>query len=275
MVGGPSTAGPARPILRVVSGLASGEGVIYHVRDSLEGKEPVKEKGRVVEYQDVIVDHGVTDKRLMVVETEFARPLQVMKREGTTLSAILRQAWDGGHLRSLTKSFPYQASGAHISTVGHVTSEELHRLLTSADLSNGFANRFLWIACRRTKRLPFGGNPPAELIAHFQNRLREAVEAAKRTEYVGWSRDARAIWAEQYPALTAPAPRSAGKRNQSRRGSRRSGWPCRPPWSINEASLSPSTSWPLWRSSHTPSVRPPTSWAIGLATERKRQSWDS
>src|SRR5262249_13551457 len=38
---------------RVASGLSSGEGVIYHVRDPREDREAIKERGRVVSYQDV------------------------------------------------------------------------------------------------------------------------------------------------------------------------------------------------------------------------------
>src|SRR5206468_5277991 len=112
---------------RIVSGMSTGEGIIFHVRDALEGKEAVKDKGKIVSYQDVIIDHGVADKRLMVLETEFGRPLQAMRREASTLSAVIRQGWDGDHLRTLTKSFPHQATGAHLSIIGHVTSEELVR----------------------------------------------------------------------------------------------------------------------------------------------------
>ncbi|MBI4512277.1 MAG: hypothetical protein HY698_21770 [Deltaproteobacteria bacterium] len=49
----------------------------------------------------VVVDPGVDDKRLLVIETEFARVLQVHTREGNTLSDIIRQAWDVLPLRRL------------------------------------------------------------------------------------------------------------------------------------------------------------------------------
>lgn len=47
---------------RIKSGLSSGEGLIYNVRDPVWEKESIKEKGRVVDYQDVIVDAGESDK---------------------------------------------------------------------------------------------------------------------------------------------------------------------------------------------------------------------
>jgi hypothetical protein len=62
------------------------------------GREEVKDKGRVTGYQDVEVDPGVSDKRLLVYEPEFALVLKQMERQGNTLSAILRQAWESGNL---------------------------------------------------------------------------------------------------------------------------------------------------------------------------------
>ncbi len=196
---------------RLGPGLSSGEGLIFHVRDEVSAKEALKDKGgRVTEYQDVIIDHGVKDKRLMVVENEFARALQAMQREGSTLNSIVRQAFDGGLLRSLTKGFPYQATGAHISIIGHITATELHKLLASTDLANGFTNRFLWIACRRSRLLPFGGHPEENMIIKFQNRLDDAVDFAKSIEYVGWTKPAMKLWEENYEALTTPRPGALG-----------------------------------------------------------------
>jgi hypothetical protein len=50
---------------RLLSGLSSGEGLIWSVRDQLKKQQPVKENGRVVEYQTVVEDPGVSDKRLL------------------------------------------------------------------------------------------------------------------------------------------------------------------------------------------------------------------
>ena len=58
--------------------------------------------------EDVPVDAGVADKRLTILESEFARTLRVMSRESNTLSAIIRQAWDTGDLRALSKNSPGQ-----------------------------------------------------------------------------------------------------------------------------------------------------------------------
>jgi hypothetical protein len=52
------------------------------------------------------VDPGITDKRLMVIEPEFASALAVADRPGNTLSPLLRKAWDGAKLNTLTKNSP-------------------------------------------------------------------------------------------------------------------------------------------------------------------------
>jgi len=107
----------------ILSGLSSGEGLIWCVRDAVPQRQPVREDGRVIEYQEVITDQGVSDKRLLVIEEEFGRVLQVMNREGNVLSAVIRQAWDSGNLRVMSKTSPAKATNAHISIIGHITDK--------------------------------------------------------------------------------------------------------------------------------------------------------
>jgi hypothetical protein len=139
------------------SGLSSGEGLIWAVRDPIEKQQPIKEHGRVVEYQTVVEDPGISDKRLHVIEAEFASTLRVLDREGNTLSALLRQAWDGHDLRVLTKNSPATATAPHISTVVNITRDEVCRYLGRTEAGNGFGNRFLWVCVRRSQVLPDGG----------------------------------------------------------------------------------------------------------------------
>jgi hypothetical protein len=56
----------------VMPGLASGEGLIWAVRDPITVRSPIKQKGRTIDYEDNESDPGVADKRLLVVETEFS-----------------------------------------------------------------------------------------------------------------------------------------------------------------------------------------------------------
>jgi hypothetical protein len=171
------------------------------VRDPIEEHQPVREKGRVVDYQDVITDPGVKDKRLLVVESEFGSTLRVLEREGNTLSAQIRQAWDSGNLRILTKTKAARATDAHVSILGHVTREELLKYLNETEQANGFANRILWAAVRRSKLLPDGGEIHRLNLSDITRRLREAAQFARSVGEVRLSYAARDIWHAVYARL--------------------------------------------------------------------------
>src|SRR5262249_20319862 len=146
----------------VASGLSSGEGLIWGVRDPISKRKTVCGKTMTV-----LEDGGVDDKRLLVSESEFSSALRVMSRDGNTLSPVIREAWDTGDLSILTKNSPAKATGAHISILGHITKEELLRNLSTTEMSNGFANRILWVCSKRSKQLPEGGNFRAEKHAYL------------------------------------------------------------------------------------------------------------
>jgi hypothetical protein len=188
----------------VVSGLTSGEGVIWAVRDPIEKREPIKERGRVVGYQMVVTDEGVADKRLMVVESEFAQVLKVMQREGNSLSVVLRCAWDSGDLKTLTKNNPARATGAHVSIAAHITKQELTKHLKDVDLFNGFSNRFLWLCVRRARLLPDGGRGLD--LSPLGTRLNYALATARNLGEMKRSEQARCLWHSVYPELTAERP---------------------------------------------------------------------
>lgn len=190
----------------ITAGLSSGEGLIWQVRDPIEKLENVKEGGRVIAQERVVVDEGVADKRLMLVEGELALVFKVLGREGNTLSAIIRNAWDSGNLRSLTKNSPARATGAHISLVGHITRDELLRYLSDTEAANGFGNRFLWVCVRRSKVLPEGGWLSWEDLVTLADRLREALTFARGVGEMRRNEEARAIWRAVYPTLSEGRP---------------------------------------------------------------------
>jgi hypothetical protein len=178
---------------RHVSGLSSGEGLIWSVRDAIPAE--VHGKGG---------DAGVGDKRLLVVEEELGGVLANMARQGNTLSAVTRSAWDTGELRALTKNTPARSTGAHVSVIGHVVREELVRNLSATEQANGFANRFLWVSARRSKCLPFGGTVDEGEVATIARDLAAAVDGCRRMgeKTLTWSRAARELWIEVYPELS-------------------------------------------------------------------------
>ena len=157
---------------RIKSGLSSGEGLINEVRDPVQ-KWNAKEK------QLETVDPGVTDKRLMVVEAEFAGALAACERHGNTLSPIDPARMGRRQARDADQDSPLSATGAHISMIGHITEDELRARITRTDMANGFANRFLFALIRRSKELPFGGELTDSEILHLGERLKEAVETGQ------------------------------------------------------------------------------------------------
>jgi hypothetical protein len=193
----------------IVNGLSSGEGLLWAVRDPISKVESVKDGGKVTgEHQTVLLDPGVDDKRLIAIESEFASVLKVMGRDSNTLSALMRQAWDNGTLRTLTKNNPVKASEAHISIIGHITKNELLRYLTDTEMGNGFANRFLWVCTKRAQVLPEGGGRPeyGELVP----RLRETIERAREIGEIARDAEAKTMWAGIYEGLSEGKPGLSG-----------------------------------------------------------------
>jgi hypothetical protein len=183
---------------RVVSGLSSGEGLTAQVRDPRFAPDDDGEM--------VLVDPGVKDKRLLVVETEFAGALKVLSREGNTLSAKVRDAWDGKALQTMVKNSPLLATNTHIAIIGHVTKVELVRYLAATEAGNGFANRFLWVCVQRSKELPDGGSLKPEDLLSSISLFRTAVEFARKVTAMPRSPAAATLWREVYSALSRGAP---------------------------------------------------------------------
>jgi len=182
---------------RVLSGLSSGEGLIWQVRDLIS--KTSTEDG---ETKTEIVDEGVADKRLLVIEAEFGSILRNLDRTGNTLSGTVREAWDRGNIQSLTKNSPARATGAHISIIGHVTRDEFLRYLGTTETVNGFANRFLFVCARRSKLLPEGGSFDEGALTVLFDELRIAVEFASRTNKLVRNEEARHVWIEVYGELS-------------------------------------------------------------------------
>lgn len=150
------------------------------------------------------------DKRLLVLEAEFASVLKMVARDGNTLSPLVRCAWDGKPLQALTKNSPARATGAHIAIVSHITAHELVRLLNATEAANGFLNRFLLFMVRRSKLLPEGGRIDEVDWEPLLTRLRAAIDAARQAGRVGFDEPARRRWWELYPTLTEPQDGLAG-----------------------------------------------------------------
>jgi len=200
-------------VTRIMSGLSSGEGLIWVVRNPIIKKEAIRDQKTrkfTGEYEEVEFDQGVSDKRLLVVEPEFASVLRLLNREGNILSTVMRQAWDGDDLRTLVKNSPAVATGAHISVIGHITQDELRRHLTESDAASGFGNRFLWLLVRRSKSLPRGGKIHEVDFGPIIKELQASIAFARSMGEIDFDADADGIWREVYPQLSEGKPGLVG-----------------------------------------------------------------
>lgn len=177
---------------RVKSGLSSGEGLIYQVRDA-NGEDP-----------------GEPDKRLLLIEPEFASTLKAMERQGNTLSPKIRDAWDHGNLSPLTKIERTTATNAHICIIGHITPYELQRSLTATERANGFANRFLFAFVRRAQYLPSGQGAPLSILEPYIRRFQHVLESSRLRERLVRDDQAEELWAAMYRGIEAEHPGMTG-----------------------------------------------------------------
>lgn len=179
------------------SGLSTGEGLIHLVRDPAEPTE--EDLARERDGKPAKRDMGAEDKRVLVVESEFARVLAASKREASTLSAVLREAWDGTPLAITTRANPLRATGHHIVVVGSITPTELRTRLADVEVSNGLVNRFLMLRVTRSKLDPSGERAPDHLLAELGNDLRRRLSAC-RSAAPRWRRTEAAdqLWRALY-----------------------------------------------------------------------------
>ena len=172
---------------RIQGGLSSGEGLIHAIRDP------------------TATDLGVEDKRLCVVETEFAGVLKVMERKGSTVSELIRQAWDGQGLNILSKNNPAHCTSPHVSLIAHSTPSDL-KFLGATDVTNGFLNRFLVCYATRSKVLPEGGRMSDEKFQSLTAGISSAIAFAKRAGVIQRDQAARELWDQVYVDLTSSHP---------------------------------------------------------------------
>jgi len=122
---------------------------------------------------------AIEDKRLWVVESEFANVLHQGRREGNTLSAALRDCWDGVSLKPATKSNRLYASHPHLCLSGAISPSELKELMRAREMTNGFANRFLMVWAERERIVPFPKTTSQETIDELAIRIVAILEFVK------------------------------------------------------------------------------------------------
>jgi hypothetical protein len=169
--------------LHVIRGLASGEGLVQKMQDRS---------------QKMIIE----DRRFLCLLPEFGSLLEVMTRQGNTLSYCLRQAWDGDPLHVTTRKNSLEMRDFQLSIIGHITPDELLNGLSHISYMNGFANRFLFLRVTRSQYLPEGGQPVD--YSDIARRLRQIVANAKGRGVLHRTEEAKELWARHYERLSTP-----------------------------------------------------------------------
>ena len=145
-------------------GLSSKEGLAMLIHDGFTiGKEKVE---------------GNKDKRLWVQEDEMSNTLQQCRREGNTLSEGVRAVWDGRSIKPANKNSKVWTTNPHVGITGGITPRELHSLVQTKDLFNGFVNRFLIFWAERAWREPFPEPTPVHVATTLATRTAEVIRYA-------------------------------------------------------------------------------------------------
>jgi hypothetical protein len=168
----------------IVAGLGSGEGLVSYLKA-----------------HETLGEH-----RALVMESEFGRLLTVMAREGSTLSPVVRDAWDGVPMGRVLAREHAIVHGHHVGVVAHVTPVELRAKLSGTDAANGFGNRFIWLAVRRTRLVPFPVSPVEHVDPALFAAVGAAIAEAQAPGEVPWSPDARDAWEDLYVELSMRRP---------------------------------------------------------------------
>jgi hypothetical protein len=163
------------------------------------------------------VTAAIEDKRLLVVESEFANILHQSARNGNTLSTALRDTWDGVSIKPATKTSRVWASNPHVAVIADVTPTELLDLMRSRELSNGFANRFIFIWAEGDKVNPFPKPTPQPVVDALAHRIVEVLRFTGADRHVDrdvlrveLSHEAATLYARLYRGELRD--RSAGER---------------------------------------------------------------
>ncbi|MDT2010326.1 DUF3987 domain-containing protein [Rhodococcus opacus] len=171
----------ADPVLAseiITSGMSSGEGTVNLLKD------PDPDSGK---------PGGTHEKRLFIIEEEFASVIAKSNYQGSTLSATIRLLHSGGPIANL-KTERARASWTHVSILAHMTRKEFVSCYSAKDMSGGTYNRFVPVYVDREKVMT---RPPVmteKLITEQADILRLAINRARNVGLIDFSDAGGQYW---------------------------------------------------------------------------------
>ena len=166
-----------------VTGIGSGEGLVWHIRDP-------DDKG------------GTEDKRLLVYEEELGHIISISSRDGSILSGTIQKAWDGVALQSLTRN-PYRASWSHIAIIAAITPDEFRARIGNKDLAKGLWNRYLPLFVERRQLIACPEGMTPEELEEYSNKIRKGLVHASGLDNIPLSARARRLFEDElYPEFS-------------------------------------------------------------------------
>ncbi len=175
-------------------GLSTSEGIASELKDATQDKN-----GEIVE--------GVSDKRLCIIEEEFMEILVRCRSNNSTLSSTIRKLFDGGDLSPMTKHDRVQCTSPHVCINAHITAKEFLKELGSADIFNGFSNRFLTIHGIPKPVIPFPKPLDEESVSKIAEELADVISwcnSSKRVITLGPC--FRELWVKEVHRISELGP---------------------------------------------------------------------
>ena len=143
--------------------------------------------------------------RVVIANSEMSTTFAAQGRESSTLSGILRKAYDGDRLENFRsdKKKSIAADDYLLGFVGTITPGELQQVMPAMDWVNGAQNRFLWSIAFKDKTL--GRSPAQPDFTNWAGRVKalfelNTKEGAKPTA-IAYSESGRRVWDDWHASL--------------------------------------------------------------------------
>lgn len=176
---------------------ADGEFAINNIKSGLTSGEGLAQRFAINDEDDDADSSGPSDLRLLAFENEWGGVMAKMKREGNSLSQILRAAWEGGDLSTLTVNARV-APESHVGVLAHITPEEFRAKLSDADMAGGTYNRFLPLAVAWSQALPDSAGADPALTRNLATDLADRLHTGGQLGLLDFADNARPLWRDLY-----------------------------------------------------------------------------